>query len=70
MYIKIKNEKKYKNEKDKKYQQLVDSLFSFPEKISNFSYSYLDKIYKFFKKFIPQNEEETKNTTFLFLFFL
>eukprot|EP01080_Neovahlkampfia_damariscottae_P010174 gene10174-2594_t len=69
MYIKIKNEKKYTSEEDKKYQQMVDSLFSLPEKISNFSYSLLQKIHNFFLKFIP-NTEETKNTTFIFLLFI
>jgi hypothetical protein len=43
MYIKITNEKKYKNEQDKKYQTIVDSIFQIPETISNFTQSTFEK---------------------------
>jgi hypothetical protein len=68
MYIKITNEKKYKNEQDKKYQTIVDSIFQIPETISNFTQSTFENLKSGILSFT--GESETKNKTLLFLGFV
>jgi ABC-type dipeptide/oligopeptide/nickel transport system ATPase subunit len=69
MYIKITNEKKYKNEQDKKYQTIVDSIFQIPENIFNFTQSTIENLKNGISRF-TNGESETKNKTLLFLGFV
>lgn len=57
MYKNVKQKREYKDENDKKYHEIVDSMFNFPSKLYETASNYYTSSKDFIISVLPQTEQ-------------